>query len=258
MMARRLLHALLRLYPQPWRIRYGSEFEALIEDVLSGHSTSAWRLAIGMVWGAIIERVHPSVRPSPTGAPGSEDYRLYLAMEEARLRRKLLRHRDLFGRRSLSDRLLGRLEPGEEVVASLDAVTAAPFGLAALLNLPWILVGTEAGYLLAKLVVPGTSLGQTAVAPLLGMAPLFLVLGLWCLVRRARRVTCLFTTRGLVTVHVDWFGRPTRVRSRGPAVRPLLLRASGRFDQVQLADERLWVARRSSFPLAWAGGVSSW
>jgi hypothetical protein len=51
----RLAHLLVRLYPHPWRERYGVEFEALLQATCGGLRTSA-----NVVWSALCERVYPT------------------------------------------------------------------------------------------------------------------------------------------------------------------------------------------------------
>jgi len=51
----RLAHLLVRLYPRPWRERYGAEFEALLQTGRGGLRTSA-----NVAWSALHERVVPS------------------------------------------------------------------------------------------------------------------------------------------------------------------------------------------------------
>jgi hypothetical protein len=51
----RLAHLLLRLYPRPWRERYGVEFEALLQT-----SHGDLRASANVVWSAPCERVFPT------------------------------------------------------------------------------------------------------------------------------------------------------------------------------------------------------
>ena len=51
----RLAHLLLRLYPRPWRERYGVEFEALLQT-----SHGDLRASANVVWSALCERVFPT------------------------------------------------------------------------------------------------------------------------------------------------------------------------------------------------------
>lgn len=44
---KRTIDYLIRLYPKPWRDRYGSEFQALLEDVQPG-----WQQVANVIWGA--------------------------------------------------------------------------------------------------------------------------------------------------------------------------------------------------------------
>jgi hypothetical protein len=50
-----LAHLLVRLYPRPWRERYGVEFEALLQTACGGPSAPA-----NVVWSALCERVFPT------------------------------------------------------------------------------------------------------------------------------------------------------------------------------------------------------
>ena len=51
----RLAHLLTRLYPRPWRERYGAEFEAHLQTGPGGLRASA-----NVVWAALHERVFPT------------------------------------------------------------------------------------------------------------------------------------------------------------------------------------------------------
>jgi hypothetical protein len=51
----RLAQLLVRLYPRPWRARYGVEFEALLETARGGLRASA-----NVVWSALCERIFPT------------------------------------------------------------------------------------------------------------------------------------------------------------------------------------------------------
>ncbi|MDP9158633.1 MAG: hypothetical protein M3O09_00175 [Acidobacteriota bacterium] len=51
----RLAQLLVRLYPRPWRERYGPEFEALLQTDHFGLSEAA-----NVVWSALCERVFPT------------------------------------------------------------------------------------------------------------------------------------------------------------------------------------------------------
>ena len=50
-----LARLLARLYPQPWRERYGAEFEAFLLDGHGGLGTAA-----NVVWSAACERISPT------------------------------------------------------------------------------------------------------------------------------------------------------------------------------------------------------
>lgn len=52
----KLARLLTRLYPRPWRDRYGAEFEALLLEGRSGFGTFA-----NVVWSAVYERVSPTL-----------------------------------------------------------------------------------------------------------------------------------------------------------------------------------------------------
>lgn len=47
---------LTQMYPRPWRDRYGSEFEAHLEDGASGI-----RGAVNVIWSAFCERIYPTI-----------------------------------------------------------------------------------------------------------------------------------------------------------------------------------------------------
>jgi hypothetical protein len=51
----RLAHFLMRLYPSPWRRRYGAEFAAFLESGKGGLRTSA-----NVGWSALCERINPT------------------------------------------------------------------------------------------------------------------------------------------------------------------------------------------------------
>jgi hypothetical protein len=54
-MNRVLAGLLTRLYPRPWRERYGAEFEALLLDGHGGLGTAA-----NVLWSAVCERISPT------------------------------------------------------------------------------------------------------------------------------------------------------------------------------------------------------
>jgi len=56
----RFARLLVRLYPRPWRDRYGAEFGALLETRGGGLRTLA-RTAANVVWWALGERIFPTV-----------------------------------------------------------------------------------------------------------------------------------------------------------------------------------------------------
>lgn len=51
----RLAHLLMRLYPRPWRERYGAEFEALLQT-----GRGDLRMAANVVWSALREHLAPT------------------------------------------------------------------------------------------------------------------------------------------------------------------------------------------------------
>ncbi len=60
---------LTRLYPRAWRERYGTEFEALLEDGSGGFGTSA-----NIIWAAFCEHIFPTrggIMDSPARSFGS-------------------------------------------------------------------------------------------------------------------------------------------------------------------------------------------
>jgi hypothetical protein len=59
----------MRLYPEAWRARYEGELTMLIEDQLEQSDSSAWRIALGCLWGALSERINPSLRQAPELVP---------------------------------------------------------------------------------------------------------------------------------------------------------------------------------------------
>lgn len=69
MVSSRVLKAIMRLYPKAWRTRYEGELTVLIEDQLAQSDSSAWRIALGCLWGALSERINPSWRHAPELVP---------------------------------------------------------------------------------------------------------------------------------------------------------------------------------------------
>jgi hypothetical protein len=71
-----VLALITRLYPEAWRTRYEDELTALVEDQLADPDSVPWRIALGCLWGALSERLNPSVRraramvPAVAGQPG--------------------------------------------------------------------------------------------------------------------------------------------------------------------------------------------
>lgn len=64
-----LAHLLMRLYPRSWRVRYGAEFEALLESEHSVLRTSA-----NVAWSALCERILPT--RSSIEEPGSFSFQV--------------------------------------------------------------------------------------------------------------------------------------------------------------------------------------
>jgi hypothetical protein len=62
----KLAHLLVRLYPRPWRERYGAEFEALLQSGDGG-----LRAAANVAWSALHERVFPTPGLAGNAYPGS-------------------------------------------------------------------------------------------------------------------------------------------------------------------------------------------
>jgi hypothetical protein len=62
----RFTRLLVRLYPRPWRERYGAEFEALLQAGDGG-----LRAAANVVWSALQERVSPTPGLAGNAYPGS-------------------------------------------------------------------------------------------------------------------------------------------------------------------------------------------
>jgi hypothetical protein len=254
--ARRVAHGLVRLYPEPWRVRYQSEFEGLIDDLVDDPSTRWLGLVFGMVRGAIVERIRPSVRADRSAAPDSESYQVFVAMEQARFRRLLLKHRDMLGRRRLPQRVVDELEPGEQVLASFDGIAAgrlARITFTVVVCLTASFMGWVGGMTVAALhaflvlVLPVEVLFAYAVG--------CVVSGI---VLRACGMTVLITDRDVVTLRVDLLNRPTCVRSRHPFVRPRVVRRGRVYSEVEIGDDRMWVHRRSNYPVAWAGGYPAY
>jgi len=50
-----LAHLLTLLYPRAWRVRYGAEFRALLEDGDCGNRT-----LLNVIWSAVCERISPT------------------------------------------------------------------------------------------------------------------------------------------------------------------------------------------------------
>lgn len=66
----RLAQLLVRLYPHPWRERYGAEFEALLQAGSGGVRASA-----NVLWSALHERISPT-----TGLMTNQDPRSVVAL----------------------------------------------------------------------------------------------------------------------------------------------------------------------------------
>jgi hypothetical protein len=65
----RVLMLIMRLYPEAWRTRYEDELTALVEDQLTDPESVPWRIALGCLWGALSERLNPSLRRAPEMVP---------------------------------------------------------------------------------------------------------------------------------------------------------------------------------------------
>jgi hypothetical protein len=62
----KVAHLLVRLYPRPWRERYGAEFETLLQSGDGG-----LRAAANVLWSALHERVFPTPGLAGYPYPGS-------------------------------------------------------------------------------------------------------------------------------------------------------------------------------------------
>jgi hypothetical protein len=58
----RLLRAIFLIYPRTWRERYGDEVGELTDELAATNQTPSWRLALGLVLSALVERAR-SWRP---------------------------------------------------------------------------------------------------------------------------------------------------------------------------------------------------
>lgn len=244
---RRLLHALLRLYPRPWRDRYADETAALLDDLLTAERPGRARLALDLLAGAAKERVRPTIRP----VPPPRMWQGYV---------NLWRHRDLLLRTSLDAQSLALLDPGEEVVGTFDAATRHPLLLR--LGPTWLF--TTCGNLVIfgflfffaehadHLSSLDTSYLYTNVV---GFAALALLTLAFCRLTGARHVMFALTTRGLVEFEMDWRWRPRAVVARLSAVAPHVVRRRPAFREVELGGEVVWVHRGLDPVLAWMGRV---
>ncbi len=247
---RRVLVVLLRMYPTPWRVRYGAEFESLIDDLLGDANTSIWRLALGLLLGALRERIHPEVRVDRSAAPGSDSYQLQMAVQAAALRRQLLGHRDFLLRKTPTPHLLSQLEPGEDVIGTFDAEVSP--GLLHLRQYSKIYLL----FFLFEMAIGHNSFAVRTCLPWTVVAVVaWTVATVVCRVKHVRRAMFLLTTHGLVEFDVDWLLRPTHLRSREPAIRPKLIRTRFGRRQIRLGDRSMWVNQSSIVPLRWAGAV---
>jgi hypothetical protein len=66
----RLAHFLVRLYPSPWRRRYGAEFAAFLESGKGGPRTS-----VNVGWSALCERIVPTQERTIDQSAGSVQLR---------------------------------------------------------------------------------------------------------------------------------------------------------------------------------------
>jgi hypothetical protein len=56
-MSRRLIRALIGLYPRRWRRRYGAELEALVTELAANRDRNRARLAAGLIASAGVQRI---------------------------------------------------------------------------------------------------------------------------------------------------------------------------------------------------------
>ena len=66
-MNRRFAHVLTRMYPRPWRERYGAEFEDLLVEGRGDLGT--W---VDVILAAVGEHFHPSVQTVESGGAMSD------------------------------------------------------------------------------------------------------------------------------------------------------------------------------------------
>ena len=64
-----LVRLLVSCYSSAWRERYGEEMSALTEDLLAGPYLARWRLAAGLAFGALAERLRPSLKSGKRAPP---------------------------------------------------------------------------------------------------------------------------------------------------------------------------------------------
>jgi len=207
---------------------------ALTEDLLDGPYRARWRLAAGLAFGALAERLRPTIksgkRPPLPGTSGP-------------LAGGLMKHRQAFFRSGLGPFANSSLEANETVVGSFDAVTASPRA--------WQnrrqAVAITSGFVFANLVfnTHGSDLGLQVRADLILGVIAFGVTQCWLWVSRSHRLTFVPTTRGLLVFQNGRFNRPKVLRARMPAVVPSLERQRGSYLRVRIGDELVWVRREA-------------
>jgi hypothetical protein len=240
---RRVLHGAVRLYPAPWRTRYGAEMGALVDDMLDGPGPRAARLAAGLAWGGLKERLRPTVRAEQGPV-------LQLGYPARRFL-----HRDLMFRTRLDAPARALIGPREEVFATFDAVTAHP--LLNAVSAAWLpLAPGVLLYVFAWLValVSGHMVtGPVLVIPLPVCSEVLLAVaaGAFCRSRGSRRVMFAITSRGTVECKVDRLRQPCDVLHRAPAGRPTVLRRARGFRLVAIGGSQVWVSRETDAVIAW-------
>ncbi len=232
---RRLFQAIVRLYPQAWRDRYGQECMSTITDLLDAAQARPLRLAVNLLRVALKERVRPTV-VGPISTVG------FFVPPPS-----LLRHKDWRSRRRLNQRELTLFGAREEIIGTFDGYTISPYWrgvgrrgifISAIwsppqiylaLNYPLFPAGEHRWFAMFGLVW----------GPAIGVAGLLLVIAAY--LRGWPRIMLAATTAGLVTLRLDRLGRPTAVIARRPALKPVLLRQGRLHRRVRLGDLEVWI-----------------
>jgi hypothetical protein len=237
---RRLLLAILALYPKAWRQRYRRETEPLVEDLLAGGARGArWRLALDLLAGAGRERAQEMLRRLRHGTrPGAP--RQYRPVS-------LLRYRNVFGRTSFDRRSLAVLG-GEQVIGTFGGVTSFPRLRRAMSTwVAWsiIVLAFNASY---QRVFPDWRWVEQSGICATAAAVAWVI----CRVGRSRRYVYVVTPAGIIECRPDWLGRPRVVTQRVPAGMPRLVDDRGKGQcRFAVGEREVWLDKSAAPILQW-------